>query len=93
MGDISVEHVSTNKMWLGILTKPLQGLKFRMTKANLMKIPVDYKEDVILIYNELKDSNKVEAHDVDRPPSKNHGGMLALMAGVLMEKLCVLQAK
>ena len=32
-------------MWADVLTKPLQGAKFRLMRAFLMNCPVDYQED------------------------------------------------
>ncbi len=32
-------------MWADILTKPLQGAKFRLMRAFLMNCPIDYSED------------------------------------------------
>ena len=35
-------------MWADMLTKPLQGKKFRLMRATLMNFPVDYKEQTNL---------------------------------------------
>ena len=32
-------------MWADVLTKPLQGAKFRLMRAFLMNCPLDYSED------------------------------------------------
>ena len=35
-------------MWVDVLTKPLQGAKFRLMQAFLMNCPIDYSEDHII---------------------------------------------
>jgi hypothetical protein len=50
-GKIDVIFCSTDKMWADILTKPLQGQKFRDMQAFLQNCPQDYNDD-----NELKKS-------------------------------------
>ena len=32
-------------MWADVLTKPLEGAKFRLMRAFLMNCPIDYSED------------------------------------------------
>ena len=39
-------------MWADVLTKPLQGLKFREMWAVLMNCPIDYSEDPLFIPSE-----------------------------------------
>ena len=35
-------------MWADVLTKPLQGAKFRLMGAFLMNCPIDYSEDPVI---------------------------------------------
>ena len=35
-------------MWADILTKPLQGAKFRLMRAFLMNCPINYSEDPVI---------------------------------------------
>ena len=44
-GEINLRFCPTEQMWADILTKPLQGVKFRQMRAFLMNCPTDYSED------------------------------------------------
>ncbi len=44
-GEIYLCYCPTKHMWVDILTKPLQGLKFCQMRAILMNCPIDYAED------------------------------------------------
>ena len=44
-GEIDVKFCPTNEMWADILTKPLQGQKFRDMCAFLQNYPQDYDND------------------------------------------------
>jgi hypothetical protein len=43
--EINVRFCPTNKMWADVLTKPLQGQKFRDMWAFLQNCPQDYDDD------------------------------------------------
>ncbi len=43
-GDVDLEYCPTNEMWADVLTKPLQGDKFRQMQAILMNCPPNYTE-------------------------------------------------
>ena len=42
--EIDLKYCPTDSMWAGVLTKPLQGAKFREMRAVLMNCPIDYSE-------------------------------------------------
>ncbi len=44
--EIDVKLCPTNEMWADVLTKPLQGQKFRDMRAFLQNCPKDYDNDV-----------------------------------------------
>ncbi len=44
-GVIDVKFCPTNQMWADVLTKPLQGQKFRDMRAFLQNCPQDYEDD------------------------------------------------
>ena len=44
-GDICLCYCPTEHMWADVLTKPLQGMKFRQMCAMLMNCPIAYSED------------------------------------------------
>lgn len=44
VGDIHLKYCPTETMWADVLTKPLQGAKFRQMRAFLMNCPIDYAE-------------------------------------------------
>jgi hypothetical protein len=44
-GVIDIKFCPTNQMWADVLTKPLQGQKFRDMRAFLQNCPRDYKDD------------------------------------------------
>ena len=41
-GELTLKYCPTDEMWADILTKPLQGTKFRIMRAFLMNCPLDY---------------------------------------------------
>ena len=45
-GELEVQYCPTKKMWTDVLNKPEQGAKFRLDRAELMNVPVDYDDDV-----------------------------------------------
>lgn len=45
-GELNLQYCPTEGMWADVLTKPLQGAKFRLMRAFLMNCPIDYHEDV-----------------------------------------------
>ncbi len=44
-GEIDLQYCPTEQMWADVLTKPLQGSKFRLMRAFLMNCPLEYHED------------------------------------------------
>ncbi len=47
-GELDLQYCPANQMWADVLTKPLQGSKFRLFRAFLMNCPKDYSEDTSL---------------------------------------------
>jgi hypothetical protein len=43
-GEVDLQFCPTEQMWADVLTKPLQGQKFRLMRAFLMNCPIDYYE-------------------------------------------------
>ncbi len=43
-GELDLQYCPTEQMWADVLTKPLQGLKFRIMRAFLMNCPIDYTD-------------------------------------------------
>ena len=43
--ELKVQHKGTEEMWADVNTKPLQGMKFRVTRAQVMGIAVEYDDD------------------------------------------------
>jgi len=44
--ELELRYCPTEQMWANVLTKPLQGSKFRQMHAFLMNCPADYAEDI-----------------------------------------------
>ncbi len=44
--ELDLQYCPTEQMWADVLTKPLQGSKFRQMRAFLMNCPIDYAEDI-----------------------------------------------
>ncbi len=63
-GEIDLCYCPTKHMWADVLTKPLQGLKFRQMRAILMNCPIDYAEDKPLNEQFIVKS----AHDIPMKP-------------------------
>ena len=43
-GEVKIEHLGTEDMWVDVLTKPKQGKPFRKDRAKLMNCPIDWQE-------------------------------------------------
>ena len=56
-GEVKIEHLGTEDMWVDMLTKPKQGKAFRIDRAKLMNCPVDWQEPGVTCSREpvLKD--------------------------------------
>jgi hypothetical protein len=52
-GEIDLRYCPTDVMWADILTKPLQGQKFRDMQAFLQNCPRDYNDDIKLNTDQL----------------------------------------
>jgi hypothetical protein len=52
-GEIDLRYCPTDVMWADVLTKPLQGQKFRDMQAFLQNCPRDYDDDVELQTDQL----------------------------------------
>ncbi len=52
-GEIDLRYCPTDIMWADVLTKPLQGQKFRDMRAFLQNCPRDYDDDIELQNNPL----------------------------------------
>ncbi len=52
-GEIDLQYCPTDVMWADVLTKPLQGQKFRDMRAFLQNCPRDYDDDVELQTDQL----------------------------------------
>ena len=44
-GDLKIEHKGTDEMWGDVNTKPTQGKRFRVMRAEVMGVSVDYDDD------------------------------------------------
>ena len=44
-GDLNIEHMGTDNMWGDVNTKPTQGKRFRIMRAQVMGVSVDYDDD------------------------------------------------
>jgi len=47
-GEVDLKFCPTEQMWADVLTKPLQGAKFRQMRAFLMNCPIDYHEPELM---------------------------------------------
>ena len=47
-GEIIVEYLPTEEMWIDVNTKPKQGLPFRRDRAMLMNCPIDLPDETLL---------------------------------------------
>ena len=45
LGELTLQYFPTEEMWADVLTKPLQGSKFRKFRSILMNCPENYSED------------------------------------------------
>ena len=52
-GEIDLRYCPTDVMWADVLTKPLQGQKFREMHAFLQNCPRDYDDDIELKTDQL----------------------------------------
>jgi len=66
-GELNLQYCPTEQMWADVLTKPLQGAKFRLMRAFLMNCPLDNHEDPILNPTDTPTSNPTVPS-----PTKSH---------------------
>ena len=45
-GDVTVEHMPTEKMWIDVNTKPKQGRPFRVDRSEMMGCPIDLPSSI-----------------------------------------------
>ena len=48
-GELDLQYCPTEQMWADVLTKPLQGAKFRLMRSFLMNCNTDYNEDTPMV--------------------------------------------
>ena len=44
-GDLKIKHKGTDEMWGDVNTKPTQGKRFRVMRAEVMGVSVDYNDN------------------------------------------------
>jgi len=59
-GEIDLRYCPTDEMWADVLTKPLQGQKFRDMQAFLQSCPHDYDDDIELQTNQLAQRSMIQ---------------------------------
>ncbi len=52
-GEIDLRYCPTDVIWADVLTKPLEGQKFRDMRAFLQNCPRDYDDDIVLNTDQL----------------------------------------
>ena len=50
-GEIIVEHLPTDSMWINVNTKPKQGGPFRVDRSNIMNSPIDVVDETVMHEN------------------------------------------
>ena len=78
-GDLEVRHKGTEEMWADYNTKPLQGLKFRVMRAEMMGIPVEYDDDV----------ERRRTHPLLLP--KDEANVVSVTDGEILEKMEIIK--
>ena len=68
-GELDLQYCPTEQMWADVLTKPLQGAKFRLMRAFLMNCPIDYSDDPVT--NSIPTSTP-SLSKADLPSSRKH---------------------
>ena len=69
-GELDLQYCPTKQKWADVLTKPLQGAKFRLMRAFLMNCPVDYFETQVT--NFIPTSNPKSTQTKISTSSTNH---------------------
>jgi hypothetical protein len=47
-GEVKIEHLPDEKMWIDMLTKPSQGIRFESDKSELQNVPVHWPDESLL---------------------------------------------
>ena len=66
-GELDLQYCPTEQMWADVLTKPLQGAKFRLMRAFLMNCPIDYYDDPDLTPTAMPTSNPTKPSVISPP--------------------------
>ena len=72
-GELEVQYCPTEKMWTNVLNKPEQGAKFRLDRAELMNVPVDYDDDVERRWTHPKLLSRDDQVDMVKAQAKGRG--------------------
>ena len=72
-GELEVQYCPTKEMWTDVLNKPEQGAKFRLDRAELMNVPVDYHNDVERRQTHPKLLSCDKQADMVKAQAKGHG--------------------
>jgi hypothetical protein len=70
-GELDLQYCPTEQMWADVLTKPLQGAKFRLMRAFLMNCPLDYFDDPDLTPTALPTSLPTKPSVISPPRIKS----------------------
>jgi hypothetical protein len=46
-GEVIIEHMPTEKMWIGMHTKPSQGLRFETDRSECQDVPVHWPDETL----------------------------------------------
>ena len=71
-GEVDLKFYPTEQMWADVLTKPLQGAKFRQMRAFLMNCPIDYHEPEFMVLPSAEPTLTPTSIPHPKKPSKVH---------------------
>ena len=65
-GEVNKVYCLTERMWLDMLTKPLQGQQFRQMRSMVMNCPIDYEDSnysnrsILIMYQDNPETSSQE---------------------------------
>ena len=72
-GEIKLQYCPTEKMWTNVLNKPEQGAKFRLNRAELMNVTVNYDDEVECRRTHPKLLSRDDQTDMVKAQAKGRG--------------------
>jgi hypothetical protein len=56
-GEVKIEHLPAEKMWIDMHSKPSQGIRFETDRSELQNVPVHWPDETLPSYSTTNDAS------------------------------------